>query len=62
MLQDTELLCMVRDLFLAGTDTIASSTAWLILCYLHHPEHHHKILEEIDEALGKKNRKIVRFH
>jgi len=45
---------MLRDFFMAGTDTIACTTAWLVLCYLHHPEHHQKIQEEIDDALGKK--------
>jgi len=45
------------DLLAAGSDTVASSLAWLVLCYLHYPEFKEMINDEINNT-GRNNYKI----
>jgi len=41
------------DLHAAGTDTTASTIAWLFLCYLHFPQYQKLLNKEIADNFGK---------
>jgi len=43
----------VRDLFVAGSETTASTLGWGILCLLHYPETQKKLYEEISAVVGE---------
>nr|XP_002122620.1 cytochrome P450 2U1-like [Ciona intestinalis] len=47
-----QLIAMVRDLFMAGTDTTSSTTCWIILFLCRYPEVQRKMQEEVDQVLG----------
>ena len=43
---------MVRDLFLAGTETTANTMSWLLLFLSKYPEFQKKMQKEIDDVIG----------
>ncbi|CAK8691073.1 unnamed protein product [Clavelina lepadiformis] len=47
-----QLKSLVRDLFLAGTDTTANAVAWLIIYLCKYPEVQVKLQNEIDSVFG----------
>ena len=47
-----QLVSVVRDLFLAGVDTTATTLTWLVLYLSKHPEIQKKMRDEIDDVLG----------
>ena len=47
-----QLIGMVRDLFLAGTETTANTMSWLLLFLSKYPEFQKKMQKEIDGVIG----------
>ncbi|XP_076808222.1 cytochrome P450 2U1-like [Clavelina lepadiformis] len=48
-----QLISSVRDLFMAGTETTASTICWIILFLSHYQDVQEKMQKEIDEVLGQ---------
>ena len=47
-----QLIGVVRDLFIAGTETTANTILWIILYLAKFPKFQRKMQEEIDDILG----------
>jgi len=47
-----ELSVVIIDLFIAGSETTATTLYWLIRCMLEYPEVQRKVQEELDQILG----------
>jgi cytochrome P450 len=47
------LVCVLSDLFTAGSDTTSSTLSWAFLYMLHYPEVLAKVREEIDTVVGR---------
>ncbi|CAK8671316.1 unnamed protein product [Clavelina lepadiformis] len=47
-----QLLQYIRELFIAGTETTASTLNWALLCLLHFPESQKKLREEVLNVIG----------
>ena len=47
-LEITNIVFIMRDLFIAGTETTSTSLQWLLLIMLHFPEVQQKCHEELD--------------
>ncbi|XP_002124426.2 cytochrome P450 2D15-like [Ciona intestinalis] len=50
---DQQLVSMVRDLFLAGTDTTSATTCWIILFLCKYPDVQRRMQKEIDDVIGE---------
>ena len=48
-----DLVNIVMDLFMAGTETTSSSLRWLILYMIRYPDVQHKCQEEVDRIIGE---------
>ncbi|XP_046558220.1 cytochrome P450 2H2-like [Haliotis rubra] len=54
---DLENLTMaITDLFMAGTETTATTIRWTLVYFLHHPEIQEKCFREIQEIIGQSRR------
>ena len=42
----------MRDLFVAGTETVTNTLRWSILCLIHYPEIQDKLRQEVTSVLG----------
>lgn len=49
---DSQLLAVTNDLFIAGTETSATTLRWAVLLLGHHPEIQEKMYKEIREQIG----------
>jgi len=47
-----QLVGVVRDLFVAGIDTTATTLTWIILYLAKYPQFQKKLHDEIDDILG----------
>ncbi|KAJ9606411.1 hypothetical protein H2200_009372 [Cladophialophora chaetospira] len=61
-LPDEDLNVQSTSFILAGSHTTSSSLTWIVWRILKSPEIHRKLNEELDEALGTQDRKIVPPH
>ena len=48
-----QLVSVVRDLFIAGVDTTATTLTWILLYLSKYPEFQRKMQSEIDDVLGQ---------
>ena len=53
-LEITNIVYIMRDLFIAGTETTSTSLQWLLLIMLHFPEVQQKCHEELDANIGER--------
>ncbi|GFS08501.1 cytochrome P450 2U1 [Elysia marginata] len=51
-LDERNLVTTIRNLFLAGTETVSSTITWCVLFCLHHPEVQEKVYHEIQTHVG----------
>ena len=51
-MDNSNLCAAIQDLFLAGTETSATTLQWLLLYFLHFPEVQKKCFEEIQRNVG----------
>jgi len=49
---ENQLKRSIADLFIAGTETTATTIKWAILYFLHNPEVQNKMREELDDVVG----------
>ncbi|XP_072039152.1 cytochrome P450 2J4-like [Amphiura filiformis] len=52
-LSDDELVAVVHDLFLGGTETTSSTLRWALLYMLEYPDVQKRVQKEIDSAVGR---------
>ena len=52
-LPQDNIINVIRNLFVAGTDTTATTLRWALLYLVMNPDVQRKAQEEIDESLGK---------
>ena len=50
---EDQLVATIRDLYVAGTETTATTMTWILLFLSKHPEKQKKMQQEIDEVLGQ---------
>ena len=43
----------IHDLFIAGTETTATTLQWILLCLMHFPEVQKKLRNEIVDVFGR---------
>ena len=54
LLADDQLLCIICDIFIAGTGTTATVIKWFILYMLNYPDIQYKMQAEIDRTVGNR--------
>ena len=50
---EDQLVSAIRDLYVAGTETTATTITWILLFLSKHQEKQKKMQQEIDEVLGQ---------
>ena len=50
---EDQLVASIRDLYLAGTETTATTLTWVFLLLCKHPDKQEKMQNEIDRVLGQ---------
>jgi len=50
---EEQLVAAIRDFYVAGTETTATSLTWVLLFLSKHPEKQKKLQQEIDKVLGQ---------
>ena len=58
-LEVTNIVYIIRDLFIAGTETTNTSIRWLLLIMLYFPEVQRKCQEELDANIGEKTPELA---
>ena len=53
VIQDRQLEGCVRDIILAGSNDLRLLLLWDVLCLLKYPDYYDKIIEEIQDVIGK---------
>ncbi|CAG7821182.1 unnamed protein product [Allacma fusca] len=48
-----EMLFVLLDLFVGGSETTSTTLSWMCAYLIHHPQVQHKLQEEIDQVVGK---------
>lgn len=49
---DQQLLCIIGDLFAAGTETTATAIKWAVMFLMNYPDVQRKMRKEIDDTVG----------
>lgn len=55
-MDDSQLLKLVGDLFVAGTETTATTIRWMLIFLVRHPEYQKQVYHEIQQTLGDRTR------
>ncbi|GFN93735.1 cytochrome p450 [Plakobranchus ocellatus] len=58
-MDDKQLLKLVGDLFVAGTETTSTTLRWALIFLVHHPQVQKKVFHEIQQTLGDRTRLSV---